>query len=447
MKGILIKYNPWWHTKKVPGELAGIKRNRYLNQILPFIDSPEILKITGVRRAGKTTIMFQVIDFLLKKGVDPKNICYIQMDDEEFSFYDKKTLIKEVIEEYSEISSRNIERDKIYFLFDEIQYIENWPGWLKTYYDRFKNIKFVVSGSSSMLIDRASVEKLSGRQIDFMVHTLSFGEFLEFKNIKNTKIKIKIQKNLSDLSISDIEKNIELLAAKNDLKISLNRYLEVGGFPNVIFRNKTERELILKQYFRDIVYRDIVRVFKIRDVESLENLGVYMFKHIGKKFSFTSLSKVMGVSTDTIIEYFNMFLKTFLYHAVTYYSTALKSTIRKSKKLYCSDIGLRNAIISEKDEGEIVENVVLNHLKLNYDKIYYWDNKYECDFIVKTYDGLTPIEVKYQKNPEKINGIIEFMEKFKIKRGIVVTKDTLKKEKFNDREILFIPLWIFLLLF
>jgi len=203
----------------------------------------------------------------------------------------------------------------------------------------------------------------------------------------------------------------------------------------------------LKQYFRDIVYRDIIRVFKIRDAELLENFGVYMFKHIGKKFSFTSLSKVLGVSTDTIIEYFSMFLKTFLYYEVNYYSTALKSTIRKAKKIYCADIGLRNAIITERGEGEAVENVVFRHLILSYDKIYCWDNKYECDFIVKTYENIMPIEVKYSDDPKRINGLLEFMENFGVKRGIVVTKDILKKEKFSDYEVLFIPLRIFLLLF
>ena len=94
MKEIILKYNPWWHTKEVSKDVVGIKRSRYLNQILSFIDSPEVIKIVGIRRSGKTTLMFQVIDFLLKEGVDPKNICYVQMDDEELSFYDKKTLIK-----------------------------------------------------------------------------------------------------------------------------------------------------------------------------------------------------------------------------------------------------------------------------------------------------------------------------------------------------------------
>ncbi len=442
MKEIIIRYNPWWHTGKISEEKTGIRRSRYLNQILSFMDSPEIIKIVGVRRSGKTTLIFQLIDFLLKKGVDPKNICYVQMDDEEFSFYDKNKLIKQVIDEYQEICEKNIEKDRIYFLFDEIQYIDTWPGWLKTYYDNFKNVKFIVSGSSSTLIDKDSVEKLSGRQIDFMIQTLSFREFLEFNNIE-----IKFQNGLFDVSLEDIEKNIEFAAEKNELRVLLKRYLETGGFPNVVFLEDEKRRIILKQYFRDIVYRDIIRVFKIRDAELLENFGVYMFKHIGKKFSFTSLSKVLGVSTDTIIEYFSMFLKTFLYYEVNYYSTALKSTIRKAKKIYCADIGLRNAIITERDEGEAVENVVFRHLILSYDKIYYWDNKYECDFIVKTYENIMPIEVKYSDDPKRINGLLEFMENFGVKRGIVVTKDILKKEKFSDCEVLFIPLRIFLLLF
>lgn len=442
MKPILIRYNPWWYTGEVSKEKVGIRRSRYLNQILSFMDSREIIKIVGVRRSGKTTLIFQLIDFLLKKGVNPKNICYVQMDDEEFSFYDKNRIIKQIIEEYQEICERNIEKDRVYFLFDEIQNINNWPGWLKTYYDNYKNIKFIVSGSSSTLIDMSSVEKLSGRQIDFMVYPLSFREFLEFNNVE-----IKFQKNLFDVSFEDIERNIELAAEKNNIKILLKRYLETGGFPNVIFMEDEKRITMLKQYFKDIVYRDIVRTFKIRDAELLENLGVYMLKHIGKKFSFTSYSKILGVSTDTIINYLNMFLKTFLYYEVCYYSTTLKSTIRKAKKIYCADIGLRNAIITERDEGKVVENIVFRHLISNYDKIYYWDNKYECDFIVKTYENIMPIEVKYSDDPTRINGLLGFMEKFNIKRGIVVTKDVLKREKFNDMDVLFIPIWIFLLLF
>lgn len=436
MREIIVKYNPWWDKKPIETSKLGMKRHS-LKQILKFMDQREIIKLVGIRRSGKTTIMYQLIDHLLRKQTHPKKICYIQMDDEELTLYDQNTLIKQVINEYQEITSNNIETEKIYFFLDEIQYIPKWESWLKTYYDKYK-LKFIVSGSSSLLLHKDAVDKLTGRQISFAVTPFSFREYLEFNRIRTKRL---------ELTRFPTEPGTDLLSKKNRIVIALSNYIKTGGFPEILAREEEERNLFLRQYFRDILYRDIIRIFNIRDARALEELSIYLLKHIGERFNFSSLANLLKIHPNTVIEYTNLLKKTFLLDFVTYYSTALKSTIRKDRKPYSIDIGLRNALITEKDEGMCVENLVFNHLRRNYEHIHYWGNRHELDFVVKTYETIIPVEVKYRKDPSEIYGLIEFMNKFNIKTGFVVTKDLLKNETIKEKEIIYVPLWVFLLAF
>ncbi len=439
MKDVIIDHNQWWNTGSVEKARVGIKRSDYLDRIIKYIHSREIVKLIGVRRSGKTTLLYQTIDFLISRGADPKSICYVQMDDERLALYDKKTMIKSVIENYQELTGKNIEKDKIILIFDEIQYIENWESWLKTYYDSHEKIKFIVSGSSSTLIEKKSVEKLTGRQINITVYPLSFREFLLFNGLD-----IKISGLSKVPMIKQLEKNTELLSKRNEIKILLAKFLETGGFPQLVSRGESERKELLRQYFKDIVYRDIVRIFEIRNPETLENLAIYLLRHISGKHNFSSMAKLLNTSTDTAIQYFYFLTKSLLFYEVPYYSSALKSSIRKDRKIYCIDIGLRNALITEKNEGQAIENIVFNHLKKKYDRIFYWDNGHECDFVIKTYDHILPVEVKYREEIES-KGIVEFMKTFKLSRGVIVTKDRLGEIKAGRKKILLIPAWMFLL--
>lgn len=449
MREALARLNPWWVSGTVPG--TGIRREHYISRMGAFLEAREILKITGVRRSGKTTIMRQLIGDVLKKGVDPKTVLYVQMDDAELLLAyaegkrgvaagkaDTSGFFKAVLEEYSALMGKDLSKDRLYFFLDEIQDAENWDSWLKHYYELYPNLKFVVSGSSAILLEKASLKKLTGRQVDFMVFPLSFAEFLQFSSVE------AVTPELGGLREADL-RSLFFVSQAGRLRIFFERYLNGGGYPAAFGLDGEGRQILLAQYFRDIIYRDIIRVFEVRDVASVENLAAYLMKNSGQKFNHTSLAGVLGITTDTVIEYAKLLQKSFMFFEVKYYSGSLKGSIRKDRKTYAIDTGLIRAVIAGVGEGSLVENLVFLHLRRKYPGIFYWSNSHECDFIVHTGDGLLPVEVKYREDPSKIDGLREFMRKYKVKRGIVVTKDLLETKKTEDGEILFVPIHLFLL--
>ncbi|MBU0758119.1 MAG: ATP-binding protein [Nanoarchaeota archaeon] len=442
MKEILTNYNPWWTTNKIDKSKIGLIREHYLNKLLKFISSREILKIMGIRRCGKTTLMYQTINYLLtEKKIDPKKILYVQLDDSGLSLHNKETIIKDILDNYQELVGCNLKKENIFVFFDEVQYIENWDSWIKTYYDS-TNLKFVLSGSSTLLIEKTSVEKLTGRQLDFLIYPFSFREYLSIN-----KVHLKLKSSMDQSNMNEIEINADVLSKKDEIKINLINYINSGGFPEVVSLKEDLRKIKLRQYFNDIIYRDIIKVFNLRNANTIEELAVYFMKHIGKQFNYAGLSNIFKVSTDTIIEYTDFLKKSFLFDIVTFYSDSLKSTIRKDRKIYCIDSGLPGSIILQIDEGHIIENIVYSNLKRKFKNIYYWKDRYEVDFIVRTPDMILPIEVKYRNTTFNVSGLEQFIRKKNLDYGIVITKDRSDVEEHEGFRIRYIPLWQFLLMF
>ncbi|MCP2605725.1 AAA family ATPase, partial [Candidatus Aminicenantes bacterium AC-335-O07] len=171
IKEALKDFNPWWR-----GEFKIDFREREIyKKIQKFISLPQIIAFTGLRRVGKTTLMFKIVEDSINKGFDPKNIIYFSFD--EF----KEIKIREVIKEYEELMEKDIRKGKYLLLLDEIQKLNNWEEQTKVVYDMFRNFKIYISGSESLFIRKKSKESLAGRIFEFRVEPLSFKEFLLFQ--------------------------------------------------------------------------------------------------------------------------------------------------------------------------------------------------------------------------------------------------------------------------
>src|SRR4030042_1897443 len=158
IKDVLIESNKWW---KITFNIDYKEREMY-KQILKYLKLPQIIAFTGLRRVGKTTLMFKILQDYIKNGFNPTNILYFSFD--EF----RETDIKEILNEYEKIFDKNIENEKYLILFDEIQKLENWEEKLKRIYDNYsKNIKIIISGSESLFIKKKSRETLAGRIFEF----------------------------------------------------------------------------------------------------------------------------------------------------------------------------------------------------------------------------------------------------------------------------------------
>ena len=449
---LLISYlkrvNYWWETGKISDEDKGKPRDEYIEQIFKYLKVNRIICLTGIRRSGKTTLLYQIIDRLINNGVDPLKIVYLKMDD----IIGILTNLRELEDIYMELFGIDIKTNQIYFLIDEIHVMKDWQRQIKYFIDFKYKSKFIVSGSSRTLLFREASESLVGRIIFINVFPLSFKEFIAFYGIKLSVPKI----NLRRLEFEKIRRiYLQLIDKKPIIQNKLNEYIEVGGFPEWFkIRNKILwYRLLSDDYFTLTIAKDILLIFNPRDPILLNRLAREIAKLTTERFSYLGLANKFDTSKDTIRQYIYYLSSSMLIFIAEKYTKKGLSQERSPKKIYFWEEGLRRAITLDQSIGKSVENIVVWHLiKLgaSIDPTFipfYWKNKYEVDFIFAVDDVLVPIEVKYRGHVTIPKGFIELSrKKILFDKAIVVTKDTLDCKRYETFEVFFIPLWLFLLI-
>lgn len=420
----LSEWNPWWENPSLIEELKGRPRPRY-RQLLDSVEIKEVTIITGVRRSGKSTLMYQMIDGLLKKGVEPKQILFVNLED--------KKLTKETLDDIYESYRENINLDKKAYIFlDEIHRKEGWESWIRKKYDLKSDNKFVISGSCSYLLKKEYSTLLTGRNLTFEVFPLSFEEFLLFKNILPDK--------------NNLEKGIMLERTMLSVLKHLKEYLNLGGFPEVLLKPQDFKMKLLEQYFDDILYKDIVDRYNLNN-QKTKDLALFLMTNVTGLISLRNLRSSLKISYDSIKDYLSCYKEAFLFFTSDHFSYSFKEQKTLPSKIYCIDNGLRNAVSFKfsEDEGKLVENLVFLELKRAEKEVYYWKNKGEVDFIIKNKDNsISAINVSYTDNIEgrEIKALLEFKREFnRVKELLLLTKNTEK----NECGVKFIPLWKWLL--
>ena len=399
IRKILEKNNKWW--KKRDFELDFKPREIY-PKIKRFMEGKQILALNGLRRVGKTTIMFKLAkDFI--QGYGNKNIVYFSFD--EF----KEARLEEILEVYLDLFDKEIEDGKYLVLFDEIQKVEDWEEQLKRLYDENQNIKFVISGSESLFIEKSSKESLAGRIFDFKIRQLSFKEYLRFRGKEFDNLKLYKKEILSEFK----------------------KYLFSNGFPELIGKDKE----VIEKYLRGtiierIIYRDAPQVFKIREPEILEQILRIILKDPGRMINFNGLAGQLQISRQTISNYLNYLEKSFLIKKVYNYSGSQRKTERKMKKYYPA-ILLPETI--KNYFGKAFETAIILDLEADY----FWRDQYknEVDTIKIERDDLFPIEIKPGEFSEKdLKPLKLFSKKFDTEKPTVITYD--KKIKMEGIEVI-----------
>ncbi len=430
---ILENQNPWWFGKKF---YLGIKRISYLNYLEKYLDMKEILFLIGVRRTGKSTLMYQLIDLLLKKGVNSKSILFINLDNPYLRNNSNiPNLITDIVENYL-IENKDIK--KLYLFIDEIQTFNFWSESLKYIYDLNLDIKIVASGSSSNLIESKLAVKLSGRYFYKNIFPLDFNEYLYFNNLKKLKIL--------------------------EYKIKFKKYFQFGGFPRVVLEKDMKiKSEILKNYFQTIYMKDIILPNNIRNNNEVYNLLFYLVSNISKLYSYSNLSKILNLSVDTIKDYIEFAIKTYIISNLTIYDKSIKKQLVNPKKIYVIDTGLANAVSFKfsEDYGRQLENLVFIELKRRGKEIYYHKQKKECDFVIK--EGLEIVEAiqvckslsDIETKEREIAGLLDACKTYNLKEGIILTDDeegeeerSVKVENGDERKVRIktIPIWKWLLI-
>jgi len=406
IKQIIKESNKWWFSNFIFKQYK--ERNTY-NDIKKYLRKKQIIALNGLRRVGKTTLMFKIVEDSIK-NIGPENIFYFSFDE----FADIR--IRKVIQIYETLLEKDITKGKYLFLFDEIQKVENWEEQLKRLYDTYDNIKFIISGSESLFIRKKSKESLAGRIFEFKIKQLSFSEFLNFREIK--------------------VKNIEL--QEKQLLKEFNKYILTSGFPELI---NEQKDFILKYInegvIEKIIYRDLIELFKIKDPSILKSVFNIIYNNPGQIIEINGLASELNLTRQKLSEYLRYLEEAFLVKKLYNFSKNQRKVERKLKKYYPSVI---NPYLVETDFGKVFENVMV--LELNAD--FFWRDSYknEVDIVLNQDNCFFPIELKSGKIDKKsIKGMLKFQDKFNLKNGYVISYNIEKQIE----KIKIIPFYKFLL--
>jgi predicted AAA+ superfamily ATPase len=311
-----------------------------MGQVRESLKHEEITVIKGVRRAGKTFILYHV--FQKNGGV------YINFEDERLRDFGP-----EDFEKLHDI----VQGQKTPILYmDEVQHVQ---GWEKFAHRVHRKVKLLVTGSNSSLLSSDYARSLVGRTKSYNVFPLSFAEFLRFKGGKRSRP-------------------------------SLLKYMETGGFPRIVLTGDTT---LAAEYLDRIIYRDILGTERIRHPEAVRTLAYYLLSNVGKPFSYRSLTDICSVKHEsTVKDYLGLLRDAYLIDIVNKYDPSLKAQETYGKKVYSIDpafisLGTR----MDRDSGRILENVVQLYLRRTYGDVFYGKNNREVDFIIC--EGLKPLKV------------------------------------------------------
>jgi predicted AAA+ superfamily ATPase len=383
---------------------------------------PHAVVVSGVRRSGKSTLLNQIISDLYKKGV-----YYFNFEDErlvDFDVDDFNHLYEVFLELYG---------DKKIFFFDEVQNVPQWEVFVRRM--QGKGCKFFITGSNASLLSKELGTKLTGRNVNVELFPFSFMEFLSFKGFQLSK------------------NGLSLTSERAAIKKYFAEYLKYGGMPEYL---KYQDTTLLKRLYEDILYRDIVARYGIKQVKPLRELGLYLLSNIGGTFSYNNLKNVLGLgSMNTIKRYADFMENSYLIFLVSKFSYSLKQQFVSLKKIYCIDNGLSEAVAFQfsKNKGKFLENLVFLELRRKFQEIYYYKttNNLEVDFLFKSgKNDLKLIQVADNLDNEKtrqreLNALEKAMDELKLKTALILTEDTEEEIVLKGKVLMVKPIYKWLL--
>ncbi|MFO7990966.1 MAG: ATP-binding protein [Thermoplasmata archaeon] len=411
------RQNPWWRGKKAFDET--IERD-IEKRVKAELTEHIVTAITGMRRAGKTTLLKRMIEYLLKT-VDPENIMYYSFDIEKCSVKDLlETYFKEILRTTPE------EINDTYIFLDEVQKIDDWSDHVKAYHDSYKKIKFIITGSSSANIRKGGGESLVGRMNLSHLTTFSFREYLRFKGISVP------EKDFDELSVPPNSKEIQA---------EFLSYLDCGGFPGLLELDETTRIERLKSILDLTLFRDVVEIFAIQRPELLEMIFRCISANSGSIVNYNKISKDHDAQYRTVKKYVEELEQSFLIEVSRRLENNVFKMYRKRPKIYSSDHAF--CILEKTKEGLTAETVAYNHLK-KLGETGYWKSKdTEVDILLKKESKSFAFEIKYRKEIRSSDkqGLNAIRESYPDLQLYLITKDKMEREG----DIKMIPLWLLLL--
>lgn len=355
-----------------------IDRPLYLDKIMPFVDTPFVKILTGVRRCGKSTILKMIIKKLREeKHVDDEQILNYRFDSMEYGDMTTKEL-------YLELKSKIIQSKKTYLFLDEIQEIEGWEKVVNTLASDF-DVDIYITRSNSRMMSSEISTYLTGRYITFHIYTLSFEEYLMFKKSYMTL---------------------------KDLKQEFSQYVRLGGFPATHLQDYSQDEVytIVKDIYNSTIFSDIVRRNQVKKIDQLERVVKYTFNNIGNTFSAKSISNYFKseqrkIDNETVYSYLEKLQKAYILHKCSRYDLQGKNILKTQEKFYLADVSLRYSELGYTVDSvaSSLENIVYLELKRRGYNVYIGKTKdKEIDFVATKQNEKIYVQVTQEIKSEKI---------------------------------------------
>jgi hypothetical protein len=393
------------------------------------IDTKKIITLIGVRRCGKTSILYSTINELCE-NIPKERILFLNFEDERLELnLDELDL---VLQSYRELYPQYDLKD-CYFFFDEIQNIPGWEKFIRRVYDTLST-NIYITGSNSKFLSSEIATSLRGRTLVFEVFPLSFSEYLSFKGIG-----------------VDLYSSASLAYIKNEQI----KFLKEGGFPEILFLDEQYRNQTLQEYFNVLLYKDLAERYNITNTIALKFFLKRIIASTTKPISINKIynelkSSGIKIGKNTLYDFLDYVQNIYLALTLHRYDNSLISKELGEKKVYSIDIGLNNAIefkFSE-DIGKALENSVYLELRRrNQELFYYKDTNSECDFILNDKNKITEaLQVTYEMSNEKtksreFKGLINACKSFELTSGKIITSDTEDELITDNISITMVPFY------
>ncbi len=389
-----------------------IVREEYLEYIRPFMNLNMVKIIVGVRRSGKSYILDMIGDELIKNGIKQDHIIYRLFTSVEVNDgYSKKDM-------YVELKDKLKDDERYYLLLDEVQEVEEWEQAINSLFET-QNVDIYVTGSNSKLTSENISSYLSGRYILVPTYTLSFKEYIQFKNIKSD--------NLDEV---------------------YKEYARFGGFPLIAISNLDTQKAyqIVDGIYHSIITKDVMSNHPIKEIEKFNRVVKYLMDNMGKTFSANSIATYLKgqhreISVESVYNYITWLKEAFIIYECNRYDLQGKSILKTQEKYYLSDISLRFAIFgyNKKMDASILENIIYLELKRRGYEVFVGKNgDKEIDFIAKKRDEEIQIQATVRL-PDNSNREIDNLSTIKdFNHKYVVTTNRNDVQNINGIKVIHI---------
>ncbi len=447
----ISELNPWWG--QTGWKIGGVERVLVDNVLNSIRNSQYVTVLKGTRQCGKTFLVKQVIERLVQDGVDPRSISYFLFDDP-----DLKSLVENEPSVFrSYIQNEAKKHARYYVVMDEFQRVKGLTNIVKIFYEAGSNIKWILSGSSQLLVSDTVSESLLGRTDTFVLHPFSFAEAVNggTQEIGEAMRQFLLSPKNSWSALESIYNRY-----KGEIEFSIrskfNRFILTGGYPQAALAEEVSSAFLrLKELKQVYIERDIIQMLKIEKWQEFDRLMSALALMAGQLVNYDNLQSDISISFQTLKKFLGVLDSTFMAHTLANWTSGKLASLKKSPKIFFEDNGFRNYLSRTmddvslaKEKGAIIETFIYNQLtKLNswqksgMARIYFWRNKQgnEVDFILEDGKHMVSIEAKSGdiRNPPR--GLREFMRRVDMREAMILSNDRFEKIDDDIHTFYYIP--------